>query len=250
MALDFLLLVSADIRVLVQPPLLGASLFLADQTGCRFRFLAEHGISPRLVWLSRQIRGLSVLLLGLLLILLLVIGVIATERGEPSQEGIAMAMECLLGFAVVAYACGQLCSMGIRSGLLAVAFGTILTVIVCAWAAIMYWLCLSWVWSVAPLPLAFLAFTWLNAPNWLAEPKSWRTRLHLALVIASPVALILAAVPLVRVYEVPLTGPGFDVAELTRPVTAEDKETLACLSAGRRVPARRGGNACPGRRAG
>ena len=28
-------------------------------------------------------------------------------------------------------------------------------------------------------------------------------------------------------YEIPLEGPGFDVAELTRPVTAEDKETLA-----------------------
>ena len=38
-------------------PLLGSSVFLADQMGCRFRFLAEHGVSPRLVWLSRQIRG-------------------------------------------------------------------------------------------------------------------------------------------------------------------------------------------------
>ena len=30
-----------------------------------------------------------------------------------------------------------------------------------------------------------------------------------------------------RVYEIPLVGPGFDVEELTRPVPAEEKETLA-----------------------
>ncbi len=211
-------------------PLLGASVFLADQSGCRFRFLTERGVPPRLVWLSRQIRGLSVLLLGLLLVLLLFIGILATERGGPSHEvmqAIVMAIESLLGFAVVAYACGQLCSIGIRSGLLAAAFGTILTAVVCAWAAIMYWLCLSWLWAVAPLPLAFLFVTWLYAPAWLAERKTWRMRLRPALVIAVPVVTILTAVPLVRVYEIPLVGPGVEVAELSRPVTAEDKETLA-----------------------
>ena len=39
--------------------------------------------------------------------------------------------------------------------------------------------------------------------------------------------MIFIAIPLVRIYEIPLVGPGFDVAELTRPVTAEEKETLA-----------------------
>ncbi len=211
-------------------PLLGSSLFLADQSGGRFRFLAEHGMPPRLVWLSRQIRGIAVLLLGLLLVLLLVIGILAKEGTGRSQEAMrqmVLAIESLLGFAVVAYACGQLCSLSIRSGLLAAAFGEILTGIVCAWAAIMYWLCLSWWWSVAPLLLAFMFGTWLHAPAWLAERKAWRALLRPALVIAVPALAILAAVPLVRVYEIPLVGPGFDIAELTRPVTAEDEETLA-----------------------
>jgi hypothetical protein len=166
------------------------------------------------------------MLLGLLLMLPFMICLIFTEtKGVPS-EGL-LAAESLLGFAVVAYACGQLCSMGIRSGLLAAAFGTILTAVLCIWAAIMYLLCLSWLWSVAPLLLAFLAVTWLQAPNWLVERKSWWARLRLALVVAVPLLGILTAIPLVRVYEIPLVGPGFDVAELTRPVTPEDKETLA-----------------------
>ena len=116
--------------------------------------------------------------------------------------------------------------MGIRSGILAATFGTILTLVLCDWAAIMYWLCLSWLWSVAPLLLAFLIVTWLHAPDWLVERKSWRERLRLALVVAVPALAILVAIPLVRLYEIPLVGPGFDVAELTKPTTPEDKETL------------------------
>jgi hypothetical protein len=209
-------------------PLLGSSVFLADQTGCRFRFLAERGVPARLVWLSRQIRGLLVMLLGLLLILPPLIGVIATDHppnGHPVNG--TLVIECLLGFAVAAYACGQLCSMGIRSGILAATFGTILTAVVCTWAANMHWLGLSWLWTVGPLLLAFMAVTWLHAPNWLAERKNWLARLRLALVVAVPALAILAAIPPVRVYEIPLVGPGFDVNEFTPPGTPEERETLA-----------------------
>ena len=122
--------------------------------------------------------------------------------------------------------------MGIRSGILAATFGTILTAVLCGWAALMYWLCLSWLWTVAPLLLAFLAATWLHAPNWLVERKNWRGRLRLALVVAVPALAILVAIPLVRVYEIPLVGPGFDVNELTRPATPEEQETLALCAAG------------------
>ena len=60
--------------------LLGSTIFLGDQTGYHFRFLAERGFSPRLVWLSRHIRGLAVLLVGLLLFLPPAISLIATLR--------------------------------------------------------------------------------------------------------------------------------------------------------------------------
>ena len=209
-------------------PLLGSSVFLADQTGCRFRFLAEHGIPPRLVWLSRQIRGLLVMLLGLLLVLPPMIGLIVNDIKQLRRSLGMLVTECLLGFAVAAYACGQLCSMGIRSGILAAAFGTILTAVLCGWAAIMYLLGLSWLWSVAPLLLAFLVVTWLARPELARGAKelagaasAWPWWLRF------PLLAILVAIPLVRVYEIPLVGPGFDVAELTRPLTPEAKETLA-----------------------
>ena len=205
-------------------PLLGSSVFLADQMGCRFRFLAERGIPPRLVWLSRQIRGVLVMLVGLLLVLLVFLIKTGSETLQPDSQ---MVIAALAGFAIVGYACGQLCSMGIRSGILAAAFGTILTYVLCGWAAIMYWLCLNWLWSVAPMLVAFLFATWLHAPNWLAERKSWAARGQFALVIALPLLSILVAIPLVRVYEIPLVSPGFDVKEFARPLTAEQEETLA-----------------------
>ena len=59
----------------------------------------------------------------------------------------------------------------------------------------MYWLGLSWLWSVAPLPLAFLFATWLHAPDWLVERKTWRARLRPALVVAVPALAILVAIP-------------------------------------------------------
>ena len=197
-------------------------LYLGDQTGCRFRFLAEHGISPRLVWLSRQIGGFIVVLLGLLLVLPPTIGQIG-----HLPTGRWLVIESLLGAVVAAYACGQLCSMTFRSGLLAVISGTILTYVVCVWAVMMYMLGLSWLWSVAPLPLAFLVSTWLHAPDWLLERKTWRARLRSDLVIAAALLAILVAIPLVRVYEIPLVGPGFDPQGLTWPMPPEEKETRA-----------------------
>ena len=196
-------------------------LFLSDQTRCRFRFLAEQGIPPRLVWLSRQIGGLLVVLAGLLLVLPPTLAQIETLGMDKG------AIVGLLGFVVLAYSCGQLCSMVFRSGIIAVVCAMILTALVCGWAALMYVLGMSWSWSVAPMPLAFLTATWLHAPDWLVERRTWRARLRLSLVVALPALAILAAVPLVRVYEIPAVELGFDPKELTWPVPPGEEETLA-----------------------
>ena len=134
-------------------PLLGSSVFLADQTGCRFRYLAERGIPPRLVWLSRQIRGLSVMLLGMLLalILWLPVTILILLAGKYDQRYSVEVAGACAGYVVVAYACGQLCSMVFRSGILAATFGVFLTGLLCGWAAFMHWLGMSWLWTVAPL---------------------------------------------------------------------------------------------------
>jgi len=214
------------IAAALSAPLLGSTVFLADQTGCRFRFLAERGMPPRLVWLSRQIRGSSIMLLGMLLALLVWLPTLARLYEKNDIGNLVAVVGNCAGFVLAAYACGQLFSMVFRSGVLAMTFGTVLTYLLCGWAAIMYWFGLSWLWTVAPLLLAMLVATWLHAPNWLLERETRWARLPPALVIAVPALAILVAIPPVRIYEIPLVGPGFDVAELTRPISPQEQETL------------------------
>ena len=198
-------------------------LFLADQTRCRFRFLAEQGIPPRLLWLGRQIGGLIVVLWGLLLMLPPTLAQMATLNTDHK----VLAVESLFGLVVLAYCCGQLCSMVFRSGIIAVVCGMILTALVCEWAVLMYVLGLSWSWSVAPMPLAFLTATLLHVPNWLVERRTWRTRLRLAVVVVLPMLTILVAVPAIRIYEIPSVAMDFDAEEVALGVPPEEDATLA-----------------------
>ena len=149
------------------PVLLGSTMFLGDQTGYHFRFLAERGFPPRLVWLSRHVRGLAVLFVGLLFFLPPANSLVTSLRPSWNAGVLETTTIHMLQISVwsvpVAYACGQLCSMTLRSGILAAAFGGILTALVCGWAALVYTFGMSWSWTVAPLLLAFMAATWLHA---------------------------------------------------------------------------------------
>ncbi|MCR4415728.1 MAG: hypothetical protein NUV77_25220, partial [Thermoguttaceae bacterium] len=201
-------------------PLLGASVFLADQSASSFRFLADRGVRPRLVWLSRHLVWMSVAAVGLAAVLPLLIAT------APSQETATAAL-IVAGFVLLAYSCGQLCSMYFQSGILAAVAGIVLTFCLAAWAGFMNWLKMSWLWSVAPLPIAFLFATWLRAPDWLTERTAWRSRLRAIAPVVVPMGAILAAVPVVRVHEIPWVDLGFDPAEFARPLTPEEAATMA-----------------------
>lgn len=226
--------VTCALAAYLAPVMLGSTIFQGDQSSYHFRFLAERGLPPRLVWLSRHIRGLAVVLIGVLVFVPPTVALILYDPRftppESRRELVLIFFECGFGYVAVAYACGQLCSMLIRSGILAVFAGTVATAAICAWAWLMFFFGLSWWWTVAPLPVACLAATWLHAPNWLVERKTWRARLRPILAIAVPALAILAAIPFVRVYEIPWVEPGFDPAEVIRPVSAEEKKVHGLYS--------------------
>ena len=124
------------------------------------------------------------------------------------------------------FAAGQLCSMLFRSELLAVVFGLVLSGFYAAWVALMIFLDASPIWSVLPIAIGMFCATLLHTPDWMRDRSGWRQYVRPAAAVAVPILAILVAIPFYRVYSIPGGGPGFDVAEYTRPETEAEKATV------------------------
>ena len=110
---------------------------------------------------------------------------------------------------VGAFACGQLASMFLRSGILAGFIGLVLSFILYGWAQLMQLYEISWLWTLCPIPVVLLCVTWLRTPDWLLERNTCRGWLRVAAAIALPIAALLFAVPMYRIYQIPDFSPGF-----------------------------------------
>jgi len=221
------------------PPLAGACVFLGDQRRHGFRFLAERGLEPRRVWLSRHAIWTAAALCWTLLTLPIALLLMASVS-LPEGRFLLDLAGAMLGFVILAYAAGQLCSMFLSSGILAGFSSMALTVFLCMWAGLMNFLAVPWLWSVAPIPLVLLLATWLRTPHWLLERNTLKAWLPTALSLALPGLAILTAVCAYRVYSVPLVDPGFDPDEFARPATPDEQATAEMYrrAAGLYVPIR------------
>ncbi|HUT90508.1 MAG TPA: ABC transporter permease [Thermoguttaceae bacterium] len=205
-------------------PLAGASVFLGDQRRRGFRFLTERGVSPRQLWLSRQLVWAVPVLLWTVLILPVSLLPAAAHSGPPGEALVLVA--AAFGFLVLAYPAGQLSSMLFSSGILAGFFSVALTLLLCVWAALMAGLGVPWLWSVAPIPVVLLLATFVRTPNWLLERKTLRAWLPTALTLAVPAVAIVIGACAHRVYSIPLVDPGFDVQAFAVPPSAEARATV------------------------
>ncbi len=166
------------LSALALPPLAGSFTFLADQRQKNFHFLADRGINPRLIWLSRLWPWTIVIVCAFAALALFFIAMYLylwrAYALQPTLHEAFFAIVNLYGYIVLSICVGQFCSMFFRSGVLAAVFSLVITGILCWWAAFMWTLGISWLWSVAPIPLVLLLATWLRAPDWLAERSGWR----------------------------------------------------------------------------
>jgi len=223
----------AALLALAAVPLSGATAFLSDQQGSGYRFLADRGIRPSYLWLSRQ---LPVWFLGILLALGFSAVVAAfgpvlvgnTNWYAHFFAGSALRniVAAIFSLALVGVAAGQFCSMIFRGGLVAAFFAVLLTGIFVLWYALMWLWGVNWFWSVLPIPLALLLATWLRTPHWLVERNTLRAWLPAILAVVVPAAALLTAVPLYRVYSIPAVDPGFTPEDHEPPMTAAEKATL------------------------
>ncbi len=232
----------AVILALMSVPLFGLCTFLPDQWGRSYRFLADRGVTPKYVWLSRQLMTLfpllfllaaalvTAILLAALLLPLVIHQPNPLELLEAAKAyEIGFGVGCLIvgffGYVALCLAVGQLAAMFFRSGILAGIFSIPMSSLLVAWCGLMLFWGVNWLWSAVPIPLALLLATRLRARDWLLERNTCRAWLLPGLALVLPTVALLTAVPLYRIYQIPAVDPGFSVAEYDRPMSAEEKAT-------------------------
>ncbi len=195
---------------------LGASVFWSDQQGQQYRFFTEHGVRPRLVWLSRQ------LVRGAVLAGIAAMAGVTLLFERPEERGLPAAA---LGLAVLMFAAGQVCSIFIRSGIVAIFSAVLCSVVLFGWTMFLNELGVWWVVSSLPLPFIFCWVTWLYAPKWIQERTAWRVRIATAASLVVPLLGVVGVTAVYRVYEIPAIATTFDTSIVTTPVSAEAKKT-------------------------
>jgi hypothetical protein len=223
-------------------PMLGIGAFLGDQRRNSHRFLTDRGVPPKFVWLSRQLVTLGIPMFAFIALLLglffLASALLPAPEYSDAPQWISVAQFyngtynlvyfflSVLGYVFIGITVGQFCSMFVRSPLLAGLFSVLLTGVLVVWCALMFYWHVNWLWSILPIPCALLLATRLRTADWLVERKGLRAWLRPALALLLPAAALLAAIPLYRVYSIPLVDPGFLPEELAQPLTPEEEKTL------------------------
>jgi len=224
--------------------LMGANVFQADQQRGNFRYFVEHNVPPRYVWFTRLAAWTAVAICSTAVSVIVRLGL------EPLGQLISLALNLRYGLinpysasasvtdwrdysdlfasvsiilaslaVVPAFAAGQWISMMVRSGLLAGFFSLLLAAGVVLWCSTVVAANLSWLLFLLPIPLIFLAATWLRAPDWILENTTWKARLRAAGAVFIPAAVMLVAAPIARISQVPDVAPGFDPAVYVADIT-------------------------------
>ncbi len=208
------------------PALYGALAFSADQRRGQLRFLAEHAAAPRYVWLARHIVWLGALIvlstvIVIALAILVVIGLQYTSQRalqyndwnnlqpyvytleQYQAVSILLAGGALASYGLfTAYTIGQLCSMTLRSEILAGFLALLLSVILSAWVSVLFvWGLSGWLF-LFPLAVGLMLATWLRAPDWIAGRNTWRAWAKPVLAIVISLFLVGFLLPQMRLSQV------------------------------------------------
>ena len=198
---------------------IGGTTFAADQRQANFLFFTEHGVPPRLVWLSRLIVSLS----WLVALSTLPITIYLVNSSWLAHEISGLCTFVCIG--LTAFACGQLCSILINSNVVAAFTSLICTVVLTIWGALMVRFSVPLSSALAPLPIVFLAASWLYAPKWLQQRSSWRAWITTTASILIPLLGVVAATATYRVVEIPAIKPSFDPSGAVQKDTPNARRT-------------------------
>ncbi len=205
--------------------LLGTLVFHHDQRRRQFRFLAEHGVSPRRLWWARQSSWLPALLVCCLVLPLLEFicfhtWVVPSFPGPREQLEFPDLVGAILGLTLLSYCTGQLLSLWVRSAVIRVALTALAAILLGIWAALMAAFRIPLVWSVAPIPLVLWWASRVTLRDWMLERSGFAVSLKKTLVLVMPALAIAAGAIAYRWTEIPATEPVFT----SPPLTAAERE--------------------------
>lgn len=209
--------------LLLAPLVFGLWTFQSEQAGRRFRFLAERGIAPQAVWLSKHVVWLTATVIVSLALALTFW--ISASVWQPSALEVDWHVSGILMYVALSYSVGQFLSLLLPRAVTAVFIGLVLNSLSAAWLFFMVYLQVPLVWSVGTIPLVLMAATLLRSHDWMLERNSVRGWLQLTSGLLAAALLLVAGVAAYRVWEVPWRGPGFDVADPSQRATADEAPT-------------------------
>ena len=186
-----------DIAGLVFGTMFGLLAFRNEQADSRFRFLRDRGLSPSVVWLSRQAVWFPWLVCLNLAYAAVLFAIARPRIGQDTQTILPMS----LALSMVAYSVGQLCLLASRR------FHVAIGLAVGCGCAIYIWTHLTCrlyavpaVVSMGPLLTGVLLASWLTCRRWLDErATAGRIVSTLAITAVASYAMVSAF----RVFEIP-----------------------------------------------
>ncbi len=189
-------IVPLTIGSIILPSLLGAMVFGGDQREGRYEFLAQHGASPREVWLSRIVVWFVPVLVAILIPVLLVWPVLGMYVSAHYHWGYLLASVFMTAF--TAFALGQLASLWVKSEIRAAGLAVAFIVLLAVWAPIVgYWRISPW-WSLLPIALGALLATRLDMRVWMNNRRDGASWGRSVATVVVPMAIVVGTIPLVR----------------------------------------------------
>lgn len=205
---------------------------LHSEAGRRTRFLAETGLPPAVVWLTRHVVWMFA---AAALTSPLVQAIHNFERVFRIGSSTCPHWSDVLIMSCLCYCAGQFASMLIPRTVTAGFVGVVLSALLCGWLMLMTGLKVPLALAVAPLAAVLLAATLGWSRNWLLERATGRSYLKLGAFVAGSFAVVWGGVGAYRVAEIPRpdelwsAGLILDANRLSGagdgPVHAEETET-------------------------
>jgi hypothetical protein len=211
----------------------GAMAFRTEQDERKVQRLADMGLRPATVWLSKHVVWLVRAVISVAAILFCVLFVSWLYSSYSSRMGLAEFVDGvwlntqlpnslpdsasgirLVGRAIILtltmYSIGQVCSQLIRSTIVSMFVSFILGLTAFGWAGACYWFGVPFTLSVFPLAIGCLLVTWYRTKSWMIDDNRGRAWIWPTAAITAAVAVIYFGTGLFRVYEIPWSKPFFN----------------------------------------